>query len=69
MAAVVALALVSLGAMAESLFLLAASPGGTLASGLPWTWVRVPSLAGAGLISILLVRRLLAAMWPEEEDG
>ncbi len=63
-----ALALVSLGAMGESLFFLAlltAHPAGSPPPiALPWALVRVLPLAGAGLITILILRRLVADRWP-----
>ncbi len=64
-----ALALVSLGAMGESLFFLAlltAHPAGSPPIALPWALVRVLPLAGAGLITILILRRLAADMWSED---
>ena len=64
--AVLALALVSLGAMGESLFFLASLtvlPGSPPAT-LPWALVRALPLAGAGLVSVLILRRLLAFEWP-----
>jgi hypothetical protein len=63
-----ALALLSLGAMGESLFLLASLtvlPAGSPPATLPWALVRVLPLAGAGFISILVLRRMLAFAWPE----
>ncbi len=65
-----ALALVSLGAMGESLFFLAlltVHPAGSPPIALPWALVRVFPLAGAGLITILLLRRLVAGRWPEDD--
>ncbi len=65
--AVFALALVSLGAMGESLFflvLLTALPADSPPIALPWALVRVLPLAGAGLITILILRRLVADRWP-----
>ncbi len=62
-----ALALVSLGALGESLFFLAlltVHPAGSLPIALPWALVRVLPLAGAGLITILILRRLVADRWP-----
>ena len=67
--AVFALALVSLGAMGESLFFLAwltVLPGGSPPATLPWALVRALPLAGAGLVSALILRRLLAFDWPED---
>ena len=64
-----ALALVSLGAMGESLFFLAlltVHPAGSLPIALPWALARVLPLAGAGLITILILRRLVADRWPED---
>ena len=69
MVAVFALALVSLAAMGESLFFLASLtvlPAGSPPATIPWTLVRVLPLAGTAFISILILRRLLAALWPEE---
>ena len=66
--AVFALALVSLGAMGESLFFLASLtvlPGSPPAT-LLWALVRALPLAGAGLVSALILRRLLAFDWPED---
>ncbi len=68
-AAAFALALVSLGAMGESLFFLAlltVHPAGSPPIALPWALVRALPLAGAGLISILILRRLIADRWPED---
>jgi hypothetical protein len=67
--AVFALALVSLAAMGESLFFLASLtvlPAGSPPATIPWALVRVLPLAGTAFISILILRRLLAALWPEE---
>ena len=67
--AVFALALVSLAAMGESLFFLASLtilPAGSPPATIPWALVRVLPLAGTAFISILVLRRLLAALWPEE---
>ena len=66
--AVFALALVSLGAMGESLFFLASLTvlPGSPPTTLPWALVRALPLAGAGLVSALILRRLLAFDWPEE---
>jgi hypothetical protein len=67
--AVFALALVSLAAMGESLFFLASLtvlPAGSAPASIPWALVRVLPLAGTAFISILILRRLLAALWPEE---
>ena len=64
-----ALALVSLGALGESLFFLAlltVHPAGSLPIALPWALVRVLPLAGAGMITILILRRLVADRWPED---
>ena len=64
-----ALALVSLGALGESLFFLAlltVHPAGSLPIAFPWALVRVLPLAGAGLITILILRRLVADRWPED---
>ena len=66
--AVFALALVSLAAMGESLFFLASLtvlPAGSPPVTIPWALVRVLPLAGTAFISILILRRLLAALWPE----
>ncbi len=68
-AAAFALALVSLAAMGESLFFLASLmvlPAGSPPANNPWAVVRVLPLAGTAFISILILRRLLAALWPEE---
>ena len=59
--AVAALALVSLGAMVESLFLLASlmtAPVGSPLASLPWTLARVLPFAGTAFISILILRRI-----------
>jgi hypothetical protein len=67
--AVFALALVSLAAMGEGLFFLASLtvlPAGSPPATIPWTLVRVPPLAGTAFISMLVLRRLLAAVWSEE---
>jgi hypothetical protein len=67
--AVFALALVSLAAMGESLFFLASLtvlPAGSPPDTIPWALVRVLPLTGTAFISILILRRLLAALWPEE---
>ena len=69
MVAVFALALVSLGAMGESLFFLASLtilPGGSPPATLLWTLVRTLPLAGTGLVSALILRRLLAFDWSED---
>ena len=66
--AVFALALVSLAAMGESLFFLASLtvlPAGSPPVTIPWALVRLLPLAGTAFISILILRRLLAALWPE----
>ncbi len=66
--AVFALALVSLAAMGESLFFLASLtvlPAGSPPATIPWALVRVLPLAATAFISILILRRLLAADWPE----
>lgn len=63
-----ALVLVSLAAMGESLFFLASLtvlPAGSPPASVPWALVRVLSLTGTAFISILVLRRLLAALWPE----
>lgn len=66
--AALALALVSLAAMGESLYFLASltavSSGSPLATPL-WTLVRALSLAGMALVSALILRRLAADAWPE----
>lgn len=65
--AALALALVSLGALGESLFFLASLtvlPAGSSPAALPWALVRVPALAGAAVISALVARRLLA-VWTD----
>jgi hypothetical protein len=67
-AAVFALALVSLGAMGESLYFLASLtvlPAGSPPDALPWALARLLPLAGTAAISVLLARRLLAS--PEGE--
>lgn len=67
--AVFALALVSLAAMGESLFFLASLtvlPAGSPPADIPWAVVRVLPLAGTAFISTLILRRLVAALWPEE---
>ena len=59
--AAVALALVSLGAMVESLFLLASlmtAPVGSPLASLPWTLARALPFAGTAFISILILRRI-----------
>ena len=59
--AAVALALVSLGAMVESLFLLAClmtAPVGSPLASLPWTLARALPFAGTAFISILILRRI-----------
>ena len=59
--AVAALALVSLGAMVESLFLLASlmtAPVGSPLASLPWTLARALPFAGTAFISILILRRI-----------
>ena len=64
-----ALALVCLGAMGESLFFLASLTvphAGSPLGALPWTLLRLVSLAGMALISALVLRRLLSDPWPEE---
>ena len=68
-AAVFALALVSLGAMGESLYFLASLtvlPAGSPPAALPWALLRVLPLAGAGLVSTLILRQLFAAGWFED---
>jgi hypothetical protein len=57
--AALALALVSLGAIVESIFILAylAVPGPPIAS-LSWTMARVIPLAGTALVSAIIIRRL-----------
>ena len=69
--AVFALALVSLAAMGESLFFLASLtvlPAGSPPASNSWALMRVLPLAGTAFVSILVLRRLLAALWPEESD-
>ncbi len=64
-----ALALVSLGVLGESLFFLASLtvlPAGSSPAALPWALVRLLPLAGAAFVSILILRRLLAAVWSED---
>ncbi len=66
--AVFALALVSLAAMGESLFFLASLtvlPAGCPPVSVAWALVRALPLAGTAFVSILILRRLLAASWPE----
>lgn len=61
--ALIALALVSLAALAQSLaFLLAPDPGEDAAS----LALRLPAVLGASLISMLLLRRLAEAFQREE---
>ncbi len=56
--AALALALVSLGAIVESIFILAClTVPGTPISSLSWTLVRVIPLAGTALVSTLIIRR------------
>jgi uncharacterized membrane protein len=66
--AALALALISLAALGESLYFLASltavSAGSPLAA-LLWTLARGLSLAGMGLLSALILRRLVADAWPE----
>lgn len=67
--AVFALALVSLAALGESLFFLASLtilPAGSPPAIVPWALVRVLPLAGAAFISVLILRRLLAALWDKD---
>ena len=67
--AVFALALVSLGALGESLFFLASLtvfPAGSPPAALPWALVRVLPLAGAAFVSALILRQLLAGAWAED---
>lgn len=67
--AVFALALVSLAALAESLLFLASLtvlPAGSPPAIIPWALMRVLPLAGTAFISILILRRLLAASWRED---
>ena len=59
--AAVALALVSLGAMVESLFFLAtltAAPAVSPLASLPWTLARALPFAGTAFISVLILRRI-----------
>ncbi len=59
--AVAALALVSLGALVESAFFLAAlwsAPEGSALASLPWTLGRALPLAGAAFMSALVLRRI-----------
>ena len=70
-AAVFALALVSLGAMGESLYFLASLtvlPAGSPPDALPWAAARLLPLAGTAAITALLMRRLLASPWSEEGE-
>lgn len=67
--AVLALALISLAAMGESLFLLASltvSPASSPSANIGWALVRALPLAGTAFISILILRQVLAAIWPED---
>jgi hypothetical protein len=67
--AVFALALVSLGALGESLFFLASLtvlPAGSPPAALPWALVRVLPLSGAAFVSALILRQLLAEAWTED---
>ncbi len=69
--AVFALALISLGAMGESLFFLASLtvlPTGSPPDALPWVLARVLPLAGTAFVTIRIMRRLFAATW-REGDG
>jgi hypothetical protein len=59
--AALALLLVSLGTLGERLVWLAAlavADGGT--ASLPWALARLVTLAGTGLVSVLVVRRIVA---------
>jgi hypothetical protein len=67
--ATLALALVCLGAVGESLYFLASLTvphAGSPLGALVWTLLRLASLAGLALVSALVLRRLLAEPWPEE---
>ena len=62
--AALALALVSLGAMVESLFFLAslaAAPTGSPLASLPWTLARALPFAGTAFISLLILRRIVSS--------
>ena len=68
--AVFALALISLGALGESLFFLVSLtvlPTGSPPDALGWVLVRVLPLAGTAFVSILILRRLFAATWHERD--
>jgi len=56
--AALALALVSLGAVAESLFFLISFAGAGPPASLPWTLVRALPFAGTAFISVLILRRI-----------
>ena len=56
--AAIALAMVSLGAMAESLFFLISFAGAGPPPAAPWTLVRALPFAGTAFISILIRRRI-----------
>ncbi|OGO46145.1 MAG: hypothetical protein A2W34_06460 [Chloroflexi bacterium RBG_16_64_32] len=67
--ALFALALVSLGALGESLFLLASLtvlPASSPPATLPWILVRVLPLAGTAFVAALVLRRWLAAVISED---
>lgn len=67
--ALFALALVSLGAMGESLFFLASLtvlPAGSPPATLPWILVRLLALAGTAFVSALVLRRLFAGVLSED---
>lgn len=70
--ATLALALVCLGAMGESLYFLASLTvphAGSPLGALPWMLLRLVSLAGMALVSALVLRRLLAGGWSEDGDA
>ena len=56
--AALALALVSLGAMAESLFFVISFAAAGTPSSLSWTLVRALTFAGTAFISLLILRRI-----------
>ncbi len=67
--ALFALALVSLGALGESLFLLASLtvlPAGSPPATLPWTLVRFLPLAGTAFVSALVLRRWIGVVLHED---
>ncbi|MEE8346685.1 MAG: hypothetical protein V3S20_05010 [Dehalococcoidia bacterium] len=67
--ALFALALVSLGALGESLFLLASLtvlPAGSPPATLPWVLVRFLPLAGTAFVSALVLRRWIGVVLHED---